>query len=81
MNTFAIIEDQDGKRVVPSKWLSVDLKTLQWPPLDDSDKIRRAIINLHDPTEEWEVYPVIRFIKSNGKFFIFLNFYISNNII
>ncbi|XP_077276658.1 uncharacterized protein LOC143905241 [Temnothorax americanus] len=68
MKAFAIIEDDDGKRVVPSKWLSDDFKTLQWPPFDDSDKIRRAVINQHDPTEDWEVYPVIRFIKSNDNY-------------
>lgn len=64
MEPFAvIIDEKNEERVVPTKWLSEDLKELLWPPYEDGDNIRRTIFNLEDPTSEWTAFPVVKFIN------------------
>ena len=67
MKKFAIIIDEDNsKRVVPSKWLSADRKILQWPSDPECD-IKKCIITQQEPDHDWDVFEVKKFIKSNGK--------------
>lgn len=70
MKPFSIICDENKeKRVVPTKWLSKDKKTLQWPLGQSSDAIKKLIMDLKDPEDEWGSYPITTFIKFCGKFF------------
>ncbi|XP_044753871.1 uncharacterized protein LOC123313186 [Coccinella septempunctata] len=68
MKKYAIIVDENNeKRVVPSKWMMNNNSTLLWPPYKNTEKIRRAILQLEDPSEDWEDYQV-DFIKSKDDY-------------
>lgn len=70
MKLFAIIEDEDGKKIiVPSKWLDIEANTLQWPLCTDPDKIKKLVISCKDPENDWDKYVLRRFIKSKGTFY------------
>ena len=67
MKTYVIIEDEDGKRVIPSLWLSANKNEMKWPPYKDSDKISKAVIRVTKPEENWATYPVLKIFKYYGK--------------
>lgn len=71
MRAFSIILEEE-KREVPIKWLSEDRQSLKWPPNWDMGRVRKAIISLMDPQEEWISYPESRVIKTNGMLLWFL---------
>ncbi|OXU21397.1 hypothetical protein TSAR_001115 [Trichomalopsis sarcophagae] len=67
MKKFAIIEDKDGqKHVVPSLWITLDKKTLMWPPIIEPEKIKKLAASCTKPAKDWKAYSYTRFIKSKG---------------
>lgn len=74
MRDFAIIlDEEDDIRVIASKWLTEDKKSMFWPPFKKASDVTDAVIQLRDVGKNWKTYPITKLIKFNGRL-LFFNF-------
>lgn len=71
MSAYKIIEFVDGVQLVPTHWLTSDLKYSYWPPSSlNQIKVNKLIASRKEPDLNWTKHLVKRIFCSAGTFLV-----------
>lgn len=58
---FVVVEFQDGLQIIPTTWLTSDLKRAKWPNCYISyNRYDKAVKNMEEPQSTWEEHPIVK---------------------
>ncbi|XP_036145359.1 uncharacterized protein LOC118646475 [Monomorium pharaonis] len=62
---YVIVEFKDGLQIIPTIWLTSDLKRAKWPKNYITNKrYDKAVKNMEEPESTWEEYPIMKIFTS-----------------
>lgn len=58
---FVVVEFKDGLQIIPTIWLTSDLKRAKWPNCYTTyNRYDRAVRYMEEPQSTWEEHPIIK---------------------
>lgn len=74
--TYAVVEFEDGIQLIPSSWLTIDLKKAFWPNFTNNKRYDKAVKLQEKPESTWLKHPILKIYGTFRKFYILIFYYV-----